>query len=149
MIISCVNCIKKFDINSSLIPKEGRLVQCASCNHKWFFKDEIKPEFIEPAKNENLKIFDSIDINQRNSLVIDNKIEKSTKKPPENFKIKKNKKFNLLSLTLVFIITFIAFILFVDTLQNPISKIVPNINFLLYNLYETINDIVLFFKDLI
>ena len=36
-----------------------------------------------------------------------------------------------------------------DTFQGPISKIIPNIEFLLYNLYETINDIILFLKDLI
>ena len=36
-----------------------------------------------------------------------------------------------------------------DTFKGPIGKIVPNIEFLLYNLYETINDIALFLKDLI
>ena len=153
MIISCPNCIKKFDVKSSLIHKEGRLVQCISCNHKWFFKRETEPEFIESTRNENLKIFDSIDINQSNPPAINDKINKHNKElPKKNYTIKNNKKIkklNLLSLTLVFIITFTAFILFVDTLQGPISKFVPNINFLLYNLYESINDIILFFRDLI
>jgi hypothetical protein len=36
-----------------------------------------------------------------------------------------------------------------DTFQSPISIFLPNIEFVLYNLYETINDIVLFFSDLI
>ena len=153
MIISCPNCIKKFDVKSSLIHKEGRLVQCISCNHKWFFKRETEPEFIESTRNENLKIFDSIDINQANPSAINDKINKHNKElPKKNYTIKNNKKIkklNLLSLTSVFIITFTAFILFVDTLQGPISKFVPNINFLLYNLYESINDIILFFRDLI
>ena len=62
---------------------------------------------------------------------------------------KKKNKHNILGLTIVFIITFIAIIIVLDTFQNPISKNIPNIEFHLYNLYETINDIVLFFKDLI
>ena len=41
MIIACNNCNKKFDIDSSLIPDNGRLLQCASCDHKWFFKKNI------------------------------------------------------------------------------------------------------------
>ena len=40
MIITCINCNKKFDINSDLIPKNGRLLECSSCNHQWFFKIE-------------------------------------------------------------------------------------------------------------
>ena len=38
MIISCEKCAKKFNINSDLIPEKGRLLQCSSCEHKWFFK---------------------------------------------------------------------------------------------------------------
>ena len=41
MIITCNNCNKKFDIDSTLIPDKGRLLQCASCDHKWFFKKEV------------------------------------------------------------------------------------------------------------
>ena len=44
MIISCNNCNKKFDIDSNVIPKNGRLLQCSSCNYKWFFKKEIVNE---------------------------------------------------------------------------------------------------------
>jgi len=152
MIIACVNCIKRFEIDSLLIPKEGRLLQCIGCNHRWFFKNETIPEIGELPKNEDLTIFDSTDINQAKSLVIDNKINKPIEKSSDKVIFKKNKgnkKFNPLSLILVFTISFIAFILFVDTLQDPISNIVPNVDFLLYNLYETINDIVLFFSDLI
>ena len=38
MIISCEKCNKKFNIQDNLIPNEGRLLQCGSCNHKWFYK---------------------------------------------------------------------------------------------------------------
>ena len=68
----------------------------------------------------------------------------------QSIKISTNKKsYNILGLTIVFIISFIAIIIVLDTFQSPISIFVPNIEFVLYNLYETINDIVLFFSDLI
>ena len=41
MIISCTNCQKKFDVKDNLIPKSGRLLECSSCKHKWFFKNDV------------------------------------------------------------------------------------------------------------
>ena len=41
MIISCTNCKKKFELEDNLIPDTGRLLQCSSCSHKWFFKKEL------------------------------------------------------------------------------------------------------------
>jgi len=43
----------------------------------------------------------------------------------------------------------VAFIIIVDTFKYPIGKIVPNVEFILYNLYESIKDISLFIRDLI
>ena len=40
MIIECVNCNKKFNINPDLIPQEGREIQCGSCNHRWHYKPD-------------------------------------------------------------------------------------------------------------
>ena len=164
MIIECINCNKKFNVNSSDIPEEGRLLICSSCNQKWFFKKEITNKFIniakidepikettifddelKPSKNENKKNINLLDIKIENdfpteSILIDNK----------NQKIKTaNKSYNILNLTIIFIITFTAFIIILDTFKAPISKIVPDIELILYNLYETINDIKLFFIDLI
>ena len=42
MIIECVNCNKKFEVNSELIPLQGRTIQCGSCNHIWFYKPVLK-----------------------------------------------------------------------------------------------------------
>ena len=42
MIIVCPKCKTKFDIEDSLIPEKGRLLQCSSCNNKWFFKKIIE-----------------------------------------------------------------------------------------------------------
>jgi len=152
MIIECINCNKKFEVNSKLIPEEGRNIQCGSCNHLWFFDKnnqislgniKTKEVSIPPKrkKNNNLKkkvvsnngTFDS---GQKTALV---KFEKSS-----DFTIGK-----FLSYILVGIISFITFIIFLDTFKSPLYNYFPNLEFLLFNLYETIIDISLFVKDLI
>ena len=168
MIITCNNCNKKFDIDSSLIPDKGRLLQCASCDHKWFFKKEVLEKKITPINedtSDKVNIFD-----QNNSSINDEEnvsdtlndevkanLEEETKEkieininevPQENTKLKKQKNFKILNIFVVIIISFVAFIIIVDTFKYPIGKIVPNIEFILYNLYESIKDISLFIRDL-
>ena len=170
MIITCNNCNKKFDIDSTLIPDKGRLLQCASCDHKWFFKKEVLEKKISPINEDtsivNVNIFD-----QNNSSINDDEsvsdkpndevevnLDEKTKEkieinidevPQENTKPKKQKNFKILNIFVVIIISFVAFIIIVDTFKYPIGKIVPNVEFILYNLYESIKDISLFIKDLI
>ena len=153
MIISCINCNKKFEVNSDLITEKGRLLQCSSCNHQWFFQKEILESIIETKNSinvRNLQIFSTQeDINKTyeiNNLSNSNKTEEKT---IDNTKIIIKKKSKLLSFTLIFIISFTAFIILIDTFKYPISKLIPNIEFILYNLYESINDMILFIKDLI
>ena len=57
MIIDCVNCSKKFEVNASLIPDNGRTIQCGSCNHVWFYKPKIeqsKNEISSPKSNDEI-----------------------------------------------------------------------------------------------
>ena len=68
MIITCNNCNKKFDIDSNLIPDKGRLLQCASCDHKWFFKKEVLENTVSPI-DEDISI-DSINIFDQNNSSI-------------------------------------------------------------------------------
>ena len=63
--------------------------------------------------------------------------------------IKKKKKYNFIKLNIVFIISLIALIIMIDTFKTPIRKIVPNIDSLLSNLFESCKDLILFIKDLI
>ena len=169
MIITCNNCNKKFDIDSNLIPDKGRLLQCASCDHKWFFKKEALENTVSPI-DEDISI-DSVNIFDQDSSLTDVEesaldtpkdevevdLEKETKKkieinieesPQVNAKPKKQKNFKILNIFIVAIISSVAFIIIVDTFKYPIGKIVPNIEFILYNLYESIKDISLFIKDL-
>ena len=169
MIITCNNCNKKFNIDSNLIPDKGRLLQCASCDHKWFFKKEVLENTVSPI-DEDISI-DSINIFDQNSSSTNEEesvsdapkdevevdLEKESKEkieinidesPQVITKPKKQKNFKILNIFIVAIISFVAFMIIVDTFKYPIGKIVPNIEFILYNLYESIKDISLFIRDL-
>ena len=181
MIITCNNCNKKFDIDSNLIPDKGRLLQCASCDHKWFFKKKVLENTVSPIvediDNDNVNIFvqnnlsNKDEINQSDLLKdeadvdteekLDEKIEVNNEEEPKNkidaninestianAKPKKQKNFKILNIFIVAIISSVAFIIIVDTFKYPIGQVVPNIEFILYNLYESIKDISLFIRDL-
>ena len=181
MIITCNNCNKKFDIDSNLIPDKGRLLQCASCDHKWFFKKEVLENTVsqiaEDIDNDNVNIFvqnnlsnnneinpsdilnEEVDVDTEEKLdekikvnneeELKNKIDVNTNESTTaNAKPKKQENYKILNIFIVAIISSIAFIIIVDTFKYPIGKIVPNIEFILYNLYESIKDISLFIRDL-
>jgi len=179
MIITCNNCNKKFNIDSNLIPDMGRLLQCASCDHKWFFKNEVLENTVNPIVKDNdyVNVLDQdnpinnkeinpSDISKEETEVDieeehDEKIKVNNDEAPNkkidanidenttvNVKPKKQKNFKILNIFVVVIISFVAFIIIVDTFKYPIGQVVPNIEFILYNLYESIKDISLFIRDL-
>ena len=179
MIITCNNCNKKFNIDSNLIPDMGRLLQCASCDHKWFFKNEVLENTVNPIVKDNdyVNVLDQdnpinnkeinpSDISKEETEVDieeehDEKIKVNNDEAPNkkidanidenttvNSKPKKQKNFKILNIFVVVIISFVAFIIIVDTFKYPIGQVVPNIEFILYNLYESIKDISLFIRDL-
>jgi predicted Zn finger-like uncharacterized protein len=161
MIISCTECKKKFKVESDLIPDQGRLLQCGLCNHKWFFKIKLN--------NNNLKDTDSrsitankqsndqgiqININNDHDIKIDDNINPSSELIEDKIVVsnKVKNKINYLhifNLILVFIISFIALILIMETFKSPISLFFPNIDGNLESLYETLVDVYLFFIDLL
>ena len=164
MIIDCIKCTKKFEVNSSLIPDNGRTIQCGSCNHIWFYKpkielskNEIKTE-ISSSKSKNNVLENKKDDqdNQKSSKTEETKkFENLTNtEPSSNELINENKKttFSLskfLSYFLVFLITFIALIIVLDTFKNPLSSIIPGLEIFLYNFFETLKDLYLFIKNLL
>jgi predicted Zn finger-like uncharacterized protein len=141
MIISCNQCNKKFEIDSNLIPNEGRLLQCSSCNHKWFYKKILVKKIIN--NEETIKFADK-EINYKKKVVKENKISIDIKQQ-KKIKIKK---ISFLNIILVFIISIIALIIVIDTFKNQISIIIPDIKSILNSLFETLTDVILFLKDL-
>ena len=141
MIIACPKCKKKFDIEDRLIPEKGRLLQCSSCDNKWFFKKTIEVK----------KKIERISTKTKN-----NKIPKETEDiiieaEKNNSKVENLKKNNLpiLNLLLITLISFAALIIFLDTFKIQINNFVPGFEFLLENFYETLKDFYLFTIDLI
>ena len=165
MIITCPNCNKQFKIDNSLIPDEGRDLQCGSCNHIWFYniqeknnevldlKQEIISEDIE-QKAENKE--DKIKQKQQPKQIIKTKInnkkkEKNSEKQKNTTSLKNTEKKGnkFFSYLIVFIISFVALIILLDTLKTPLINVFPGLEIILFNLFETLQDIKLFIIDLI
>ena len=149
MIISCEKCEKSFNIEDHLIPDEGRLLQCGSCNHKWFFRKTS----ISVDNNKNIDLEKKIIIENNNQKEPYNETPKtpnnSKEKSLKKLSNKKNLKLNIPKYIIVFIISLAALIILADTFKFSLENYLPGINFILNNLYETLKDLTLFFKDLI
>ena len=171
MKISCPSCKKKFNLDESLIPENGRLLQCGFCNHKWFYEKNTKlineysePNILsEPSLNENLtKKSSSVDTSIETQIpketeTIINQAEENIKKTSNNKidnqakksdKVEGNIISNFLSYLIVIIISLIAMIILLDTFKAPLINIFPILEHLLSSLYETLKDIKLFIIDL-
>ena len=168
MIISCPNCIKKFNIDEKLIPVNGRLLQCSSCKHRWHYdlpkdqnivtelsKDEITEDNtkvdlikINPAKS-NDEIKSKIKKKQKVKKTRKKKIKENEVEVSDNIAEPKNTSRSLFNILLIIIITFIALIIVLDTFKNNLSDYFPFLIPALNNLYEIIFDISSFIKDLI
>ena len=154
MIITCEKCSKKFNLEDSLIPDEGRELQCGSCSHKWFFK---KKEILIKDKNvvsKNVSTNSNIDddyINNEKTNNIKEKIIEIQKDETQDInKNKKNKKNpKIIKNSLVLIISIAALIVLLDTFKFQLNNYIPKLDLILNNLYESLKDISLFFKDLI
>ena len=160
MIIECTNCNKKFEVDPELIPEKGRSIQCGSCNHKWFFKKDIQESILEINDEisineikEEIKITKDVNIEKADEKKITEEILEERIEIKQNNEEKPLKKSNILnkiiSYLVVAIISFVALIIVLDTFKTPLNNIFPNLELLLFNLYETFEDIGLFVKDLI
>ena len=162
MIISCPNCNKKFQIDGTLLPEEGRDLQCGSCKHVWFYKVEnensspltLNVDLVNDELKDNLpnkEIENITDNNKSTSQEKPKNKEKKIKDTSDNKEIKtKNERIGgkFFSYLIVLIISFAALIILVDTLKTPIINVFPGAEILLFNLFETLQDIKLFIIDL-
>ena len=146
MIITCEQCHKKFEIESNLIPEKGRLLQCSSCSHKWFYKRDILEETKVVLEQQDIKTKKK-EIN--NIKVFDDLAPSKKLKRKHSYTASENKKISFLNIILVFVISIIALIVLLDTFKSPINLMIPNIEFFLGSLYETLKDILLFIQDLL
>ena len=154
MIITCPQDGKQFEVDDSLIPKKGRLVQCGFCGHKWQFN--IEQNLVEINKNEaifspELKSNNNEIENDINKTVIENHNDKIVSSEQDDYierkKISNSSKY--LKFLIVIIISFIGLIIILDTFKYPLKVVFPQSEYILQNLYETLKDIFLFFIDLV
>ena len=144
MIIECPKCNKKFQIDQNLIPNNGRKLQCGSCDHNWFFKFENENK----VKNEDIQIDEKVNDSKEKTSFEEDSIENENKNANnEGNKLKENN-LNYFKIILVAIISFVAFIIVLDTFKSSLTSIFPNITIILDNLYQSLHDIKLFMLDL-
>ena len=160
MIITCPNCNKQFKIDSSLIPNEGRDLQCGSCNNVWFYKIEeensdalqLKEEIIKKeieTKTENEEEEKSL---EKIKTKINNEKKDKISENQKTVSVSKNKDYKVskfFSYLIVLIISFVALIILLDTLKAPLINVFPELEIILFSLFETLQDIRLFIIDLI
>ena len=153
MIIVCPSCSKNFNVRDDQIPDKGRLLQCSSCKHEWFFTKNTIPinDNMDELSNDELaqESFGILDEEEdkHDEVIVEDKTIESEK--PKTSKKQKSKQVNFFKILLVFIISFVAFILIVDTFIVQISEYVPFAEKYLDNLYQSLIDISLFFQNLI
>ena len=153
MIIVCPSCGKNFNVRDDQIPDKGRLLQCSNCKHEWFYTkntiladDNIDELSKDDFTQESFGILDE-EKNKYDEVTLENKENELEK--PKNVKKQKTIQVNFFKLLLVFIISFVAFVLVVDTFVVQISEYIPFTKKYLDNLYQSIIDISLFFQNLI
>ena len=162
MIIQCDKCKKKFTIERSLVTDDGRELQCGSCHNIWFYKptndtnepltlnEDISYKEIEPKKRSN----NDEEINKNSQTLNKNKSKireqgkNEIKEIGDHVQKPENKVSKFFSYLVVTIISLVALIILLDTLKALLIDIFPSLEVILFNLYETLQDIKLFIIDL-
>ncbi len=142
MIISCEKCNKKFELEDNLIPETGRLLQCGSCSYQWHYiptnQITLVNEIDSTKSSKNIKKINKKKINaDKNILESDESI------------LENKKGVGFFSYLLVIIISLVALLVIFYTFKSSLLTIIPNTDFYLSSLYESLTDIYLFFKDLL
>jgi len=157
MIIECINCNKVFEVNSELIPENGRTIQCGSCNHVWFYKPRIADVKKEIKQDVEINIKEKPTLNQikKNTPKVFEEKDYSKLEDKKNYEITKYKPRKSLSFTkllsylIVLLITFVALLVIIDTFKTYLYQLFPSLELVIFSLFEILKDIQLFIKDLV
>ena len=165
MIINCECGKKKFNIDSSLIPKEGRLLKCGSCSKIWHYTPIIETkndEELDLEINENIvknEVQSDEAINDENFTDINEEVlseeirdgdedeENNIKEEKENEE-QQGKIKMVLVYFIVVIISLLGLIFLLDTFKSYLIGVFPTITPFFDSFYETLLDFKLFIKDL-
>ena len=108
MFIQCSDCDYKYLVNSADLKPDGRMVECANCNHRWF-QEPLQGEDILSSsvpKTSNSKVKKNLDTQNINE---DNLSSNQIKNLPST--VVREKKVSILNTFLVvFLLVFIFFL---------------------------------------
>ena len=162
MIINCECGKKKFNIDSSLIPEEGRLLKCGSCSKIWHYTPVLETkndEDLDVKINENINK-NEVPSNEANNdgNLTDTNQEVLSEGNTEDEKLDiKNEKENeendgkikiILIYFIIILISLFGFIFLIDTFKSYLLSVFPGITPFFDSFYQTVLDFKLFFKDL-
>ena len=165
MIINCECGKKRFNIDSSLIPDQGRLLKCGSCSKIWHYTPIIETtndKELDVKINENVvknEVQSDEVINDENFTSINEEVlsEKNTDDyKEEEYNIKKEKendeKHGKIKMVLVYfivvIISLLGLIFLLDTFKSYLISVFPTLTPFFDSFYEILLDFKLFIKDL-
>ena len=109
MLIQCSNCDYKYIVNSADLKPDGRMVECANCNHRWFQEPFLGEELLSSSvpKTSQKKFYEDNESQPNNDK---NSLSKEIKNLPST--IVKEPKVSLINTFLVVFLIVFLFILF-------------------------------------
>jgi len=137
MFIQCSDCYYKYLLNSADLKPNGRMVECANCNHQWFQ---------EPLHGEDLL---SSSVPKTSSKEKDNSLENSKQSSSKQITnlpstVVKEQKVSIINSLLVILVLFLLFFIFWIVRSygtNIFVLIFFYINEFFFNLRLIINDL--------
>ena len=72
MFIQCSDCDYKYIVNSADLKPDGRMVECANCNHRWYQEPLQAEELLSssvphvPKEDQDSKVLNNTDENEVN-----------------------------------------------------------------------------------
>ena len=108
MFIQCSDCDYKYLVNSADLKPEGRMVECANCNHRWFQEPLQEEELLSSLVSNSFE--EGFPSNIKNENNDENLVSKQIKNLPST--VVKEKKVSLINTFLVIFLLVFMFFLF-------------------------------------
>ena len=141
MFIQCSECEYKYLVNSADLKPDGRMVECANCNHRWF-QEPIEGEELLSSSVLRVSNEKSLSSEQDNKTHAQDLLSKEIKNLPST--VVKEKKVSVIN---TFLVIFLLVLLFVTfwTFRSYGANIFVLINFYIneffFNLRLIIDDL--------
>ena len=141
MFIQCSECEYKYLVNSADLKPDGRMVECANCNHRWF-QEPIEGEELLSSSVLSVSNEKSLTSEQNNKTHAQDLLSKEIKNLPST--VVKEKKVSVINTFLVIfllVLLFVTFWIFRSYGTNIFVLINFYINEFFFNLRLIIDDL--------